>query len=185
LGTSERPLDPTIVQNCNVQWREPLERFAWAVLRDWSLAADAVQNGFVALSRFGGDVAPEARKAWLFQVVQREAFRIRAKENRRKEIESDAAVDRIHESSPNYAVNSRSQLEINEDGEQMRERIRSLPADQRQVLEMRVFEDQTFAKIAAELGVPLGTALSRMRLALEKLKIQYEADVTTKENHER
>ncbi len=34
------------------------------------------------------------------------------------------------------------------------------------VLKMRIFEEKTFAQIAKELNVPLGTALSRMRLAL-------------------
>ena len=34
----------------------------------------------------------------------------------------------------------------------------------------RMYEDKTFAQIAGEQGVPLGTVLTRMRLALEKLR---------------
>ena len=34
----------------------------------------------------------------------------------------------------------------------------------------RVYEDKTFAHIAREQGLPLGTVLSRMRRALAKLK---------------
>jgi RNA polymerase sigma-70 factor (ECF subfamily) len=37
-------------------------------------------------------------------------------------------------------------------------------------LKLRIFEDRTFAEIAEQLQIPLGTALSRMRLALEKLR---------------
>jgi RNA polymerase sigma-70 factor (ECF subfamily) len=33
-----------------------------------------------------------------------------------------------------------------------------------------MYEDKTFAQIAEELGLPLGTVLTRMRLALEKLR---------------
>ena len=35
---------------------------------------------------------------------------------------------------------------------------------------MRMHEEKTFATIADELGVPLGTVLSRMQAALKKLR---------------
>jgi RNA polymerase sigma-70 factor (ECF subfamily) len=35
---------------------------------------------------------------------------------------------------------------------------------------MRIYEEKTFAMIAQELGIPLGTALGRMRTALAKLR---------------
>jgi RNA polymerase sigma-70 factor (ECF subfamily) len=38
------------------------------------------------------------------------------------------------------------------------------------VVEARIQHGQTFAAIAAELGLPLGTVLTRMRLALAKLR---------------
>ena len=38
------------------------------------------------------------------------------------------------------------------------------------LLQLRMAEAKTFAQIASHLGVPLGTALTRMRLALEKLR---------------
>jgi RNA polymerase sigma-70 factor (ECF subfamily) len=34
---------------------------------------------------------------------------------------------------------------------------------------MRIYEEKKFAAIAEELGLPLGTVLTRMRLALKKL----------------
>ena len=34
----------------------------------------------------------------------------------------------------------------------------------------RVYEEKTFAQIAGESGLPLGTVLTRMRRALEKLR---------------
>jgi DNA-directed RNA polymerase specialized sigma24 family protein len=34
---------------------------------------------------------------------------------------------------------------------------------------MRVYEEKTFAEIAAETSSPLGTVLTRMRLAMNKL----------------
>jgi len=49
-----------------------------------------------------------------------------------------------------------------------------LPPEQQQVVRMRIYEDKTFAVIAAELGIPLGTALGRMRTALIKLRAKLE-----------
>ena len=45
-----------------------------------------------------------------------------------------------------------------------------LPVEQRQVVAMRIYEEKTFAEIAEQLDIPLGTALGRMRLALKKLR---------------
>lgn len=48
--------------------------------------------------------------------------------------------------------------------------LATLPFEQQQVVEARIQRGQTFAAIAAELGLPLGTVLTRMRLALAKLR---------------
>jgi RNA polymerase sigma-70 factor (ECF subfamily) len=45
-----------------------------------------------------------------------------------------------------------------------------LPAEQREVVKRRIHDKQKFVEIAAELQVPLGTVLTRMRAALAKLK---------------
>jgi len=52
----------------------------------------------------------------------------------------------------------------------VREALEELPAEQRQVVRMRIYEEKTFATIAKELRIPLGTALGRMRTAMIKLR---------------
>jgi RNA polymerase sigma-70 factor (ECF subfamily) len=54
----------------------------------------------------------------------------------------------------------------------VREAIERLTEDQRQVVRMRIYEEKTFAEIAEELGIPLGTALTRMRAALGRLRTE-------------
>jgi RNA polymerase sigma-70 factor (ECF subfamily) len=146
------------------EYQSSLERYAWAILRDWSLACDAVQNGFVALTRFGGDVAPEARKSWLFKVVHREAIRIRNSESRQPK------GDLVSEPIAGYTLTPEAQASSKEQWERVRQQVASLPLEQKRILQMRIFEEKTFAEIAALLQIPLGTALSRMRLALERLR---------------
>jgi RNA polymerase sigma-70 factor (ECF subfamily) len=49
-----------------------------------------------------------------------------------------------------------------------------LPQEQRRVIEMSFVQDMPQADIARELGVPLGTVKSRMRLAYVKLRERLE-----------
>lgn len=54
-------------------------------------------------------------------------------------------------------------------GEAVREAISHLPQDQRQTVELAYYEGRTRAEIAELLGIPEGTAKSRLRLAQTKL----------------
>jgi RNA polymerase sigma-70 factor (ECF subfamily) len=52
----------------------------------------------------------------------------------------------------------------------LRDFVVSLPADQRVALELAYFEGCTYREVADRLGIPEGTAKSRLRLALSRLR---------------
>ncbi len=52
----------------------------------------------------------------------------------------------------------------------LRQALSTLPQEQLQALELSFFEDQSHVEIARKLGIPLGTAKSRIRLALARLR---------------
>jgi RNA polymerase sigma factor (sigma-70 family) len=52
----------------------------------------------------------------------------------------------------------------------VRDALRQLPPEQAQVLRLSYYDDEPHARIAAELGIPLGTVKSRMRLAVQHLR---------------
>lgn len=52
----------------------------------------------------------------------------------------------------------------------VREAVRALPEQQREVLLLRIEGELPFKEIAAQLGVPLGTALTWMHAATKRLK---------------
>jgi RNA polymerase sigma-70 factor (ECF subfamily) len=54
--------------------------------------------------------------------------------------------------------------------ENIREMIKKLPVEQREVLVMRHYEDLSFQEIADQTGVSINTALGRMRYALINLR---------------
>jgi RNA polymerase sigma factor (sigma-70 family) len=58
--------------------------------------------------------------------------------------------------------------------ERVREHMRELPPDQAQILAKVYMEGKSHSEVAGELELPLGTVKSRVRLAIQKLKIQYE-----------
>jgi RNA polymerase sigma-70 factor (ECF subfamily) len=61
-------------------------------------------------------------------------------------------------------------LALAEDEVRLRIALKELPADQIQVVELSFFADKPHSQIAAELGIPLGTVKSRLRLAMSRLK---------------
>ena len=48
--------------------------------------------------------------------------------------------------------------------------IQELPKDQKEVLEMRIYQDLSFKEISELTGVSINTALGRMRYALMNLR---------------
>ncbi len=66
----------------------------------------------------------------------------------------------------------RESLETKTTAEDVRVAISALPIGERQVLLLRIEGELSFKEIAEELGIPLGTALTRMRNATERLKRQ-------------
>ncbi len=58
---------------------------------------------------------------------------------------------------------------------QVHSQLYDLPVDQRQVMAKVFLEDKSHQEVADEMGLPLGTVKSRVRLAMKKLKLSLEA----------
>ncbi len=139
-------------------------RLAVRVLRDGTLAEEAVQEAFLALWRAPERLLPERGKpgTWLLTVVHRRAVDIVRREERRR---SDAleAVDVLDDHSVEETVLVRLE------SERVRSALAQLPASQREAIELAYFEGLTQSQLAERLGVPLGTIKSRMFKGLEGL----------------
>ena len=64
-----------------------------------------------------------------------------------------------------------------ETAEQVRRAIAALPDNQAQIVRLSFFAEKPHAEIAQELGIPLGTVKSRVRLALARLRGLLEGQV--------
>jgi RNA polymerase sigma-70 factor (ECF subfamily) len=148
-----------------------LRYFLLGLLRDAQLADDVSQATFTKLVEQGHTAREESLKGWLYRVAYREAMQVR----RRQSVE-DAARQRVAWSREVAAESADSPLLQAEVIEKVRCSIANLPAEQQQVVRMRIYQEMTFAQIAQEMGIPLGTALGRMRAALKKLRASLECE---------
>jgi RNA polymerase sigma-70 factor (ECF subfamily) len=163
-------LEPGVVASLFVKHAEELRRFLMGVLRDHELAADVLQITFAKAVELGHTAREESLKGWLFRVAFNEAIAQR----RRLGVQSRANTE-LANRGPRDIPTPESYVLRGEAVEQVRIAIQQLPAEQREVVRMRIYEEKKFIEIAAELGVPLGTVLTRMQLALKKLKKFFDA----------
>lgn len=152
-----------------VQHGEELRRFLLGILRDAQLTADVLQITFAKMVERGHETQETTRKAWLFRVAYHEAIAYR-----RREGVGDKILRRVAWHTSGAAGGADEPLLRLESVQTVRDALEELPPEQRQVVRMRIYEEKTFAIIAKELKIPIGTALGRMRSALQKLRAKLD-----------
>lgn len=157
-------LDPAVVAELYAQHGAELRAFLTGILRNADWASEALQSTFVKATEVGHTAKQETIKGWLFRVAYNEAMLLR----RRQEVDQRATRQVAWQVSPQVEPADATLLK-QEVIERIRAGLDSLPAEQRIVVRLRIYEDKTFAEIAQELGIPLGTVVTRMRTALQKL----------------
>jgi RNA polymerase sigma factor (sigma-70 family) len=152
---------------------QDLRRLLLALLRDPTDAEDALQQVFLKLLDEWSSIRTETAKSWLFTVAYREAMTAR----RRKH--SDAKAMAKIWSQPVWLRHAGEPTPTEtavqaEEYAAVRRALDELPANQREIVQGRVYDGKTFATLAKECNAPLGTVLTRMRLALKKLRTLIE-----------
>ena len=166
---SER-IDPEKVTALYAEHADELQAFLIGVLRDAELAGEVVQATFSKTIESGHTAKQETMKGWLFRVAFNEAMAIR----RRQKVHVKS-IQKLAWTKPNESESPEVSVVRWEVVERVKEAMKILPPEQRQVVRMRIYEEKTFAVIAEELSLPLGTVLTRMRLAMQKLHKQLES----------
>lgn len=160
-------LSTAVVQEIYDQYSGEIAAFLQGVLRDGEAASEALQNTFRRVLEAGHTARAESLRGWLFRVAYNEAMALR-----RRERLNNRTLTRVFEQQPSEStvVSPFGRLIHDEEVARLNAAVSELPTEQRLVLERRIHRDQTFASIASELRLPLGTVLTRMRLALQKLQ---------------
>lgn len=157
---------PTCLAALHATHAPELRRFVLGILRDRAAADDVVQAVFAKAIDAVGQLPADAVKPWLFRVACNEAITWK----RRARVAHKAISPLGERAKQREPETVDTPLVRAETVTQVREAMQTLSAEQHRVVEARIYEEKTFARIAAEMGLPLGTVLTHMRRALEKLK---------------
>lgn len=137
---------------------------ALRVLRDRALAEDAVQEAFLAVWRSAARFVPERARAqsWILTLVHRRAVDlVRREAVRRAEPLDD--TDRPGGEAADQPTWLRYERE------RVQKALRTLPDQQRELIELAYYDGFTQSQLAERVGVPLGTVKSRMFTGLSRL----------------
>ena len=145
---------------------------------DEALAEELVQETMVALWRRAGSFDPERAQVstWVYTIARN----LRIDHHRRQPGTTVALPDDWDaEQQPADAHLAPDELLLAAQRERgVQQALAELPAEQARVLRLSFFDEQPHSRIAQELGIPLGTVKSRIRLAsaqLRRLLERYQA----------
>ncbi|PZG38758.1 RNA polymerase subunit sigma [Spongiactinospora gelatinilytica] len=142
------------------------------VTRDRSVAEDIAQEVFITLWErpLAYDPARGSLRTWLATIAHRRSVdHVRAEERRKGTV----IGPRLTEPRP---PGLEDQILDADEAHRVRQAVQRLPAALREVIELAYFGGRTYRQVADELGLPEGTAKSRIRLGLRTL-----ADALTEE----
>jgi len=143
-----------------------LRRYARALVGDRNTADDLVQDTLErAWGKFSMWQKRGAVRAWMFGIMHNLFIdRLRAQ----RSTPEDPAGDDLPEAPQRPTQSDR--LEIAD----LDRALQRLPAEQREVLLLVAVEELTYREVASALGVPIGTVMSRLSRARERLRSELE-----------
>lgn len=147
------------------RYGERLVLHAWYILKDTNEARDVVQEVFIKAMReprlFDADFRIQA---WLYRVTRNLCFNL-VRDRRRRETILAGSVRVSSEGPPDP-------LALVFQGEQQAELLQAveqLSEDHRDILLLRYYDDLSYQEIADHLGIKLGTVMSRLSRARDRL----------------
>lgn len=160
--------------------RMPAYRVAYRLLGQEADALDAVQEAFIkVLTKLDGFERRSSFKTWLLRVVSNAALDLARKRGRRGTLpaESDDSTDAasglavIHDPTEGlHNADLRRQLD---------KALNSLPEVMRQTFILHVDGDLSYKDVAEVLGISIGTVMSRLFYARQRLQAFMKLDGVT------
>lgn len=135
-------------------------------------AEDALQDLWLRVIRHCESYRGGSIRAYLARIARSTAIdRFRRRERARLSLDAESADGgTLSETIADAAPTPSEAFGTRATSSEIRQAVRSLPDEQREVLMLRIEGELTFQEISNLLGIPLGTALTRMRTATQRLK---------------
>jgi RNA polymerase sigma-70 factor (ECF subfamily) len=151
------------------RFQHPVFGMAYSVTRDQGLAEDVSQEVFVRAWRAAGsyDVRRASVLTWLLTITRNAA--IDAIRTKRPTPVDDDSLDPLLEATL-QPPSAEDVALLSLESRQAAERLRSLPPEQARAVTLAVIGGCTAAEVARREGIPLGTAKTRIRTGLHRLR---------------
>jgi RNA polymerase sigma-70 factor (ECF subfamily) len=136
-----------------------LRRYARALIGDRDGADDLVQDTLERAVRKFHLWRPGDLRAWLFSIMHNVFVNQLKARKVAYEVEIDDSI-----AAPMSSVTSTDLMDLDR-------ALLALSPDQREVVLLVALEDMTYAEVARSLGIPIGTVMSRLSRARDKLRL--------------
>ncbi len=150
---------------------------AMYMLRNEALAQEVTQEIFLNIwlkaASFNADRGEP--RSWIMSVAHHKVVDL-IRSRRRSTIMTDPADYETLDLLPSGQISTEEQVDRNLERERIMKAMEVLPKAQREVILLAYFEGYSQSAMAEKLGQPLGTIKTRVRLAMQKLRIVLEQD---------
>ena len=141
-----------------------LRRYARALIGDRDGADDLVQDTLERAVRKFHLWRPGDLRAWLFSIMHNVFVNQLKARKIAYEVEIDDSI-----AAPQSSVTTTDLMDLDR-------ALMQLSPDQREVVLLVALEDMTYAEVSRALGIPIGTVMSRLSRAREKLRRLMEGE---------
>src|SRR5262245_6744360 len=140
--------------------------YARWLTRNDAEAEDVVQDACVRAMRFFASLRDDDARAWLFTIVRNTWH---SRRSRRASLTEAIPLTKAPDERPDAALDPEAQLLQRHTVARVRTALDALPVDFREVIVLREIEGLSYKEIAAVVRVPIGTVMSRLARARERL----------------
>ena len=156
------------------RWQRRVFGVTLAVLGDRGRAEDAAQEAFVRAWRHAGGYDPRRASVstWLLTMARTAAIDVLRVE-RSRPFDPSLTIDLGADTS----AGPEERAGRSDDLARVASALRGLPDEQRRALLLAALHGRTATEVAAAEGIPLGTAKTRIRTALGRLRDNLAAEV--------
>ena len=129
-------------------------------------AEDVVQDACMRAMRYFSSLRDGDPRAWLFAIVRNVWY---SRVSRRSNVMETPTMDGTQDERPDDALDPEERLLQQYTVARVRAALEQLPVDFREVVVLREIEGLSYKEIAAVVRVPIGTVMSRLARARERL----------------
>jgi RNA polymerase sigma-70 factor (ECF subfamily) len=142
--------------------------YARWLTRNDAEAEDVVQDACLRAMRYFSSLRDADARAWLFTIVRNVWY---SRLSRRSSVLETPSLEDAQDERPDDALDPEERLLQQYTVARVREALERLPVDFREVVVLREIEGLSYKEIAAIVRVPLGTVMSRLARARERLLV--------------